>query len=53
MNSRGAIGNALLLIALRNGIIQRDLYSALVLVTIITMLMFRFFLKLTKTPVIN
>ena len=48
MNSRGAIGNALLLIALRNGIIQGDLYSALVLVTIITMLMFPFFLKINK-----
>lgn len=48
MNSRGAIGNALLLIALRNGIIDKSLYSALVLVTIITMLMFPFFLKINK-----
>ncbi|MFH0978049.1 MAG: cation:proton antiporter [Candidatus Woesearchaeota archaeon] len=42
MNSRGALGMVIALIAFRNNLIPVDLYSTLVLITVLTTLMFPF-----------
>lgn len=45
MNSRGVVGLALVLIALRLGLIEQGLYSALVIMALITTLIFPFVLS--------
>lgn len=52
MNSRGAIELALVLLAYQAGLIERDVYSSLVIMALVTTLLFPFILKrmLKKNP---
>jgi Kef-type K+ transport system membrane component KefB len=48
MNSRGIIGMAVVLLALKCGIIDRTLYTMLIFVSLLTIVMFPLYLKLNK-----
>ena len=52
MNSRGAVELALALLALQTGLIEKDVYSSLVLMALVTTLIFPVFLRktLAKNP---